>query len=243
MIAKHYTRYRRIFLVEEDESGNSHEDKSERGGESLALVVVGGGGGGSGGGLGTSGSRAGAGADGGGYAAGDVAGDGGGGSSAGGRPGRGPGRRDGASARGGTGTDVGEQDAEVRVVVAVGHSERVVARGEARGGEGQRAISLASSKSADGLEGARVGAGDEVDLDGADGIDPAESEGLALTNVEDGVGDCGLREANGGEAGEDSSGELHCDRCGKCAENAMFDDEYVASRRVSDDRKRKQRTG
>jgi hypothetical protein len=71
-----------------------------------------------------------------------------------------------------------------------------------------------TGKDADGLEGARVRAGDEIDLDGADGIDPGESEGLALTNIEDGVGDGGLREANSGEAGDDSSGELHGDLCG-----------------------------
>jgi hypothetical protein len=214
MIAEHYTRYKRNFLIEEDESRNSQEDKGEGRREALALVVVGGGGGRSGSGSGASGGRAGGGAGRGGDAAGDVAGDGGRGSSAGGRPGRGPSRRDGTTAaRGGTGTDVGEQNAEVGLAIAVGHAERVVARGKAGGGEGQGPISLASGNGADGLEGARVGAGHEIDLYRADGIDPAESEGLALTNVEGGVGNGGLREANGGEAGDDSSGELHGDLC------------------------------
>lgn len=212
-IAEHYIRYMRIFLVEEDEGRNSHEDKGEGRGETLALVVVGGGGSRSGSGGGASGGLAGRGAalrgD-----AGDVAGDGGRGSCAGGRPGRGPRRRDGTSgARGGTGADVGEQQAEVGLAIGVGHAEGIVARRKTRGGEGQSAIGLASGKDADGLEGARVGAGDEVDLDRADGIDPVESEGLALTKVESGVGNGGLREANGGKAGDDSSGELHGDLC------------------------------
>jgi hypothetical protein len=165
--------------------------------------------------------------------AGDVAGDRGRGSCAGGRPGRGPSRRDGTSgAGGGTGADVGEQQAEVGLAIGVGHAEGIVARRKTGGGEGQRAIGLASyaawlarlvvrrvaesertGKDADGLEGARVGAGNKVDLDRADGIDPVESEGYALSKVESGVGNGGLREANGGEAGDDSSGELHGDLC------------------------------
>lgn len=203
----------RIFLVEEDEGRNGHEDEREGRGETLALVVVGGGGSRGGSGSGASGGCAGGGADRRGNAGG-LAGGGSRGSSAGGRAGRGPSRRDGASAaRGRTGADVGEEQAEVGLTIGVGHTEGIVARRKAGGSEGQRAISLASSKDAGELEGLGVGAGDEINLDGADGIDPVESEWHALTNVEGGIGNGGLCEANGGEAGKNSSSELHLDLC------------------------------
>jgi hypothetical protein len=238
MIAKHslLNTSSACNLVEEDERRNSHEDEGEGRGEALTLVVVGRSAGGGGSGSRAGGARAGGGS-GGGDGAGHLAGNGGGGCGGGGGPGGSPAHRARRRRAGNRSAGVGEEHAEVGLAVGVGHAESIVARGKTAGGEGQRAISLASAKGANGLQGARVGTRNEVNLDGAVGINPSESEGLTLNQVEVDVGDGGLSKAKGGEASDESSGELHCEICGKSAENEIIDDVYGTCRSESGDRK------
>ena len=109
-----------------------------------------------------------------------------------------------------------EGGAEVRVVggLGVADAEGITAAGQARGGEDERGTSHTRGKSLDRHHGASSGALNEDDGDGAGGIDPVESEGRALLDVEREVGEGRLRE-NGSREGTDngSDGELHfeCD--------------------------------